>query len=31
MFVQGDQVNEVLGHEDLAPFNAIKRLREYIT
>jgi hypothetical protein len=31
IFVQEEQVKEVLGNEDLAPFNAIKRLREYIT
>lgn len=31
MFIQGEQVKEVLGRDDLAPFNAIKRLREYIT
>ena len=31
MFVQGEQVEEVLGRNDLAPFNAIKRLREYLT
>jgi hypothetical protein len=31
MFVHGDQVKEVLGREDLAPFNAIKCLLEYIT
>jgi hypothetical protein len=30
MFVDSEQVKEVLGREDLAPFNAIKRLREYI-
>jgi hypothetical protein len=31
IFVQEEQVKEILGSEDLAPFNAIKRLREYIT
>jgi hypothetical protein len=31
IFVQEGQVLEVLGRENLAPFNAIKRLREYIT
>ena len=31
MFVQEEQVKEVLGSDDLAPFNAINRLREYIT
>ena len=30
IFVQEEQVKEVLGSEDLAPFNAIKRLREHI-
>jgi hypothetical protein len=30
IFVQQEQVKEVLGRDDLAPFNAIKRLREYI-
>jgi len=29
-FVAGHQVNEVLGKDDLAPFNIIKRLREHI-
>jgi hypothetical protein len=31
IFLQEEQVNEVLGRDDLAPFNAIKRLREHIT
>jgi hypothetical protein len=31
MFVQEEQVKEVLGRDDLAPFNAIRRLREHIT
>jgi hypothetical protein len=31
IFVQEEQVKEVLGSEDLAPFNAIKRLLEHIT
>ena len=31
MFVESEQVEEVLGRNDLAPFNAIKRLREYLT
>ena len=31
MFVESEQVEAVLGRDDLAPFNAIKRLREYIT
>jgi len=30
IFLQGDQVKEVLGKENLAPLNAIKRLREHI-
>ena len=30
IFVQEEQVKEVLGREDLAPFNAIKKLREYV-
>ena len=29
-FVEGHQVKEVLGRDDLAPFNVIKRLREHI-
>lgn len=31
IFVQEEQVKDVLGRDDLAPFNAIKRLREHIT
>jgi hypothetical protein len=31
IFVQSEQVQEVLGRDDAAPFNAIKRLREYVT
>jgi hypothetical protein len=31
IFVQEGQAIEVLGRDDLAPFNAIKRLREYVT
>jgi hypothetical protein len=31
IFVQSEQVKEVLERDDLAPFNAIKRLREYVT
>lgn len=31
MFLQEEQVKEVLGRDDLAPFNAIKRLLEYMT
>ncbi len=31
IFLEGHQVKEVLGRDDLAPFNAIKRLREHIT
>jgi len=31
MFVEAERVTEVLGREDLAPVNIIKRLREYIT
>jgi len=31
IFLQEEQVKEVLGNEDLAPFNVIKRLREHIT
>jgi hypothetical protein len=31
MFVGSEQVEAVLGRDDLAPFNAIKRLREYVT
>ena len=31
IFAQGDQVKEVLGRDDLAPFNAIKLLREHIS
>ena len=30
VFLQGDQVNEVLGRDDLAPFTIIRRLREYV-
>jgi hypothetical protein len=30
IFLQGDQIKEALGRDDLAPFNAIKRLREHI-
>ena len=30
IFVEEHQVKETLGREDLAPFNAIKRLREHI-
>ena len=30
IFLQGHQVKETLGREDLAPFKAIKRLRERI-
>ena len=30
IFVEEHQVIETLGRENLAPFNAIKRLREYI-
>lgn len=30
IFLQGDQVKEVLGRDNLAPFNAIKLLREHI-
>ena len=30
MFLQGDSVNEVLGHDDIAPFTIIRRMREYI-
>jgi len=30
MFVESHQVKDVLGRDDLAPFNAIKRMREYI-
>jgi hypothetical protein len=30
IFLQGDQVKEVLGRDDLAPFNAIKRLIKHI-
>ena len=30
IFLQGDQVKEVLRRDDLAPFNAIKLLREHI-
>ena len=30
IFVEEHQVIETLGREDLAPFNAIKRLREHI-
>lgn len=31
IFLQGDQVKEVLEKENLAPFNVIKRLREHIS
>ena len=31
IFLEEYQVIETLGREDLAPFNAIKRLREYIS
>jgi hypothetical protein len=31
IFLQEEQVKDVLGRDDLAPFNAIKRLREHIT
>jgi hypothetical protein len=31
IFVQEEQVKDVLGRDDLAPFNAIKRLREHVT
>jgi len=30
IFFENHQVKEVLGREDLAPFNAIKQLREHI-
>lgn len=30
IFLEEHQVKETLGREDLAPFNAIKRLREHI-
>lgn len=30
IFLQGHQVKEVLGRENLAPYNVIKRLREHI-
>ncbi len=30
MFVESHQVRDILGSETLAPFNAIKRMREYI-
>jgi hypothetical protein len=30
IFLESHQVKEVLGREDLAPFNAIKRMREYL-
>jgi hypothetical protein len=30
IFLEENQVKDTLGHEDLAPFNAIKRLREHI-
>jgi len=30
IFVEEYQVKETIGREDLAPFNAIKRLREHI-
>ena len=31
IFVEEHQVKETIGRDDLAPFNAIKRLREYIS
>jgi len=31
IFLQGDQVKDVLGRDNMAPFNVIKRLREHIT
>jgi hypothetical protein len=31
IFLQEEQVKDVLGRDDLAPFNAIRRLREHIT
>ena len=30
IFVESHQVKDLLGNETLAPFNAIKRMREYI-
>ena len=30
IFVESHQVKDILGNEALAPFNAIKRMREYI-
>ena len=30
IFIQGHQVKDVLGSDDLAPFNTIKRLMEHI-
>ena len=30
MFVESHQVKDILGRDDLASFNAIKRMREYI-
>ena len=30
IFLESHQIKEVLGREDLAPFNAIKRLREHL-
>jgi len=30
IFLQGDEVTEILGREDLAPFTIIRRLREYV-
>jgi hypothetical protein len=30
MFVESHQVKDILGNENLAPFNIIKRMREYI-
>jgi len=30
IFLQEEQIKDVLGRDDLAPFNAIKRLREHI-
>jgi len=31
IFLENHQIKEVLGREDLAPFNAIKQLRDHIT
>jgi len=30
IFLQGDEVTEILGREDLAPFTIIRRLRDYL-